>query len=56
MVIMRETPPERSPPRKMDQKGTPWKIFQLLVQVFSSNLHKSLHIKTGIFTTNMMYL
>ena len=41
IVIMHETHPKRSPPRKMCRKSTPGKIFKILLQVFSNNLHKT---------------
>ena len=54
MVIMRQTAPKRFPLRKCAKRVSPWKNFEILVHVFSSDLHKKHTYYEGISKTIMM--
>ena len=54
MVIMRQTAPKRFPLRKCAKRVSPWKNFEILVHVFSSDFHKKHTYYEGISKTIMM--
>ena len=56
MVIMRDTAPKRSPPPENAPKGyLPEKFLKFYYMYLVITCTKSIHIKTGIFKTSMMY-